>query len=161
MDTVDGADNAQLKLSGGGSPDKSRGGWIGLYGNEASNGDVNVNLGTGASAGFNVYDSSGTAAARVVGSTGNVGIGTTTASEKLEVNGNVKMGWENVHTDCPNNNKCTCNCSAGKQLTGGGCADTNETNHLIRAIPFTSSYYCVYETVQLQVTAYCVCANIR
>ncbi len=75
---------------------------------------------------------------------GNVGIGTTTPAERLEVNGNAKItgtsffGLEVITNSCTDTNRIGANCSVtttcpiGKKIVGGGCNTTpgvGQTQH--------------------------------
>ncbi len=93
-------------------------------------------------------------------SSGNVGIGTTTPSEKLEVNGNIKMGRERVATSCNPATSCSVDCTAGKQVIGGGCAVA--AGSVMSNYPNSdTSWFCGNTGVSTYIAVYAICANIK
>ena len=88
MDTIDGADNKRLQLSGGGSTSVTRAAYINLYGNEnaINPGYVNILAGYGGDITFIAQPSGATTERMRITSAGNVGIGTTAPGAKLQIN---------------------------------------------------------------------------
>jgi hypothetical protein len=92
---------------------------------------------------------------------GNVGIGTASPTEKLDIGGgNIKMGYE-VQT-ATGNLTIGVSCSAGKQVLGGGCNCTNGGGDYLRSsVPNgTTGWSCVCNSGSGNV-AYAICANIK
>ena len=119
-----------------------------------------------------VYNGGGTAvtySALAVNSSGNVGIGTTAPTQRLDLGGgNISMGYEIITSAlCTSSStgwaSCTATCSAGKQALGGSCG----TGCCTRAAEYTTitstSYTCgIYQTNGANAfTATVVCANIK
>ena len=96
-------------------------------------------------------------------SNGNVGIGTTTPGETLEVNGNVKMGWEKISNNCVGTNDCIATCTPGKYLLGGGCKCNGcGSIRLWGSYPDSDTVWkCSYDSAPTSIDAYAFCANIR
>jgi hypothetical protein len=93
---------------------------------------------------------------------GNVGIGTTTPTETLEVNGNVKMGYEQVSADCASTTTCSVSCTAGKRVTGGGCLRVNGPSAgIMDNYGSTTSWTCRWSASMITARAYAYCSNIR
>ena len=96
--TSDGADNAQIIISGGGSTTAAdtRGASIHLAGNESGNGGLlQLRAGDGTVGGIRMYEG-GSERVRIYG--GNVGIGATSMLNKLDVAGSISLssGGNNV-----------------------------------------------------------------
>lgn len=95
---------------------------------------------------------------------GNVGIGTVTPTERLDLGGgNIAMGWERIENNCGNvgaNTMCTATCSAGKYATGGACNMGGGAWTNWYQIPGTNSYTCVNNAATKMATSV-YCANIR
>lgn len=104
-----------------------------------------------------------------VSSNGNVGIGTLTPTEKLEVNGNIKMGYQQVSCSpgsCAySGGTTTINCPAGTQVLGGGCDCQDGTNLLRASRPNGSAGWAcvcgVSGSGQANAAVYANCANIK
>ncbi len=99
---------------------------------------------------------------------GNVGIGTTSPSEKLDIGGNVKasgtvlMGYERMSVDCSNATSCVATCPTGKKVLGGGCVRINGgANNLQDAMPsYDTTFNCNWATAPITSRAYAICARI-
>ncbi len=92
---------------------------------------------------------------------GNVGIGTTTPNEKLEVNGNVKMGYEIVNASYTVGSGSV-SCSAGKQVIGGGCQIFQGGGaYMAYSYPNTVTSWQCNANITANITVYAICANIR
>lgn len=101
---------------------------------------------------------------------GNVGIGTSVPTERLEVNGNVKMGYERI---VANGDGADANyrisCTGTKKVLGGGCkcwgSNPNQTSPIFQSYPDSdSSWFCACGEANQPTTwqvGYAVCANIR
>jgi len=101
--------------------------------------------------------------------TGNVGIGATTPSERLDVGGgNVKMGYEQISgADSDTCNNCwryvTATCSSGKYVIGGGCG-SSAGGAVVYSKPGDNSSWSCYVNIGStsgHANAYAICANIR
>ena len=99
---------------------------------------------------------------------GNVGIGTASPSEKLDMGGgNVKMGYEVINQSCTTTasgwSTCTATCSAGKQALGGSCTNTTISCQITDSTISSSSYQCMWWTCggTNSVSAQVACANIK
>ncbi|MCX6107961.1 MAG: phage tail protein, partial [Proteobacteria bacterium] len=104
-----------------------------------------------------------------IGPTGNVGIGTTAPTQRLDMGGgNISMGYEIITSaGCTSSSggwaSCTATCSAGKQALGGACG-TSCCTRLAEYTSITStSYTCaMYQTNGAWgFNATVVCANIK
>jgi hypothetical protein len=88
MNTVDGSDNQSLYLCGGATASTARGGYVKVEGNEVASagGSVTLKAGNVSTGDIDFYTAN---IQRIkINNAGNVGIGTTSLSEKLEVAGN-------------------------------------------------------------------------
>ena len=93
---------------------------------------------------------------------GNVGIGVAAPTEKLDVNGNVKMGYQLVTNDCSGVDTCTATCPAGKQALGGGCVRiVSGAVSLMDSSIASTSYTCTWSAAGTTHRAQVVCANMR
>ncbi|MEK7124007.1 MAG: hypothetical protein AAB851_03905, partial [Patescibacteria group bacterium] len=102
----------------------------------------------------------------VILNNGNVGIGTTSPSEKLEVNGNIKMGYEIITGGYNDYNAPPVDvyCSSGKQIIGGGCECGGQESPptLLRASrPIGNNGWRCGSTAGCNMTTYAICVNIR
>lgn len=98
--TADGSDNAQIIISGGGASGDTRGASVHISGNESGNaGLLQLRAGSGSVSEIRSY-TSGSERIRV-NSSGNVGIGTTAPSAKLEVSGTVTISHESGSQTSP------------------------------------------------------------
>ena len=91
LDTSDGADNKRLQLTGGGAAGTSRAAHINLYGNEYSFNAGDLHLFPGVSGQIELFTGSGSQA-MIINSSGNVGIGTSSPDEALEIVGDLHVG---------------------------------------------------------------------
>jgi len=114
-------------------------------------------------------DSAFTAPTLSINTAGNVGIGTTAPTQRLDMGGgNISMGYEIITSaNCTSSSggwaTCTATCSAGKQALGGACG-TGCCTRLAEYTSITStSYTCgIYQTNGAQAfNATVVCANIK
>jgi hypothetical protein len=93
-------------------------------------------------------------------STGNVGIGTTSPAERLDLGGgNVKLGYEQVTNNCGSGVDCVATCPTGKYVTGGGCWLTSVWAYYQHEPTGNSAYHCMANGSTVRVTA--ICANVR
>ncbi|WP_374075073.1 beta strand repeat-containing protein [Bdellovibrio bacteriovorus] len=93
---------------------------------------------------------------------GNVGVGTVSPSEKLDLGGgNIKMGYERQSASCTSSMSCSVSCTAGKLVTGGGCSVSSGTNKIVGSYPNSdSTWYCASGSSDT-ITVFAICANIR
>jgi hypothetical protein len=97
---------------------------------------------------------------QLVASSGNVGIGTSAPSERLDLGGgNIKMGHEIVqNTGVAQTLSVTC--PGSKRVISGGCR-SNTTVTLWDSYPSSiSTWTCYYNGIAM-VTAYAICADMR
>ena len=93
---------------------------------------------------------------------GNVGIGTTSPSQRLDLGGgNIAMGWERITNTCSNASSCTATCKAGKQATGGSCLITGGSWTMVENSGGDNYYLCYFAATTTTVVATVYCANIR
>lgn len=91
---------------------------------------------------------------------GNVGVGTTTPAEKLDLGGgNIKMGYERITNTCPNGTWCVAVCSSGKYVTGGGCSLNTAWVPMQHFPGANNTYQCMANGSD--VTVYAICMNVR
>ena len=84
--TIDGSDDGRIDISGGGANSSSRGGVTTWAGNEnGDTGKIRNFVGNVSGSSFDVYNAASGIALTVLGSSGNVGIGTTAPAEQLDV----------------------------------------------------------------------------
>ena len=87
MNTVDGSDNQTLSLCGGATSSLARGGRVDIKGNEVSSdgGSVAIIAGNVSTGDIDFFTAS--SQRMIINNTGNVGIGTTSPTQKLHING--------------------------------------------------------------------------
>ena len=85
LDTTDGADNQELYLCGGGTASSSRGGQVGVYGNEVSGTGGSVVIVAGNVSTGDIDFLTANTQRMTINNAGNVGIGLTNPSWQLEV----------------------------------------------------------------------------
>ena len=87
MNTVDGADNQELYLCGGAVASSTRGGQVGVYGNEVSStgGSVVLVAGNVSTGDIDFYTAN--SQRMIINNAGNVGIGTDSPAVRLQVSG--------------------------------------------------------------------------
>ncbi len=96
-----------------------------------------------------------------------VWIWTNTPTEKLEVNGNVKMWYEIVTNDCvwTSYSSCTVSCTSWKYPTWGWCVIDNSARYIYRSYPLNNWWACHtqlnLENAGSVIRPYAICANIR
>jgi hypothetical protein len=124
----------------------------------------------GVPGGYMIYDNSVGQYRFVIDPTGNVGLGTTTPTTKLDVNGAVNItdaggSGGNVHhgyvrragTTATTSATCTAACNAGEIATGGGCENTLVVGlqNSVLTDDLTQSCAYVLATGDCTATAYC------
>jgi hypothetical protein len=101
-----------------------------------------------------------------INSSGNVGIGTETPSERVDLGGgNISMGYQIVTATCGNVTNCVATCPVGKRVLGGGgdCAGSGIPISVTRPSGnsawelWLSGSSCTTSTFNV----YAICANIR
>jgi len=92
---------------------------------------------------------------------GNVGIGTTSPAERLDVgSGNIAMGWELISNTCNTASDCTATCTGTKRATGGSCFISGSwVPH--RSNAGNNSYNCQTQAAVTSITAKVYCAQMR
>jgi hypothetical protein len=93
MDTTDGADNQELYLCGGGTASSTRGGQVGVYGNEVSSTGGSVVIVAGNVSTGDIDFLTANTQRMIINNAGNVGIGTTSPLFKLQTNATITGGW--------------------------------------------------------------------
>ena len=91
LDTTDGADNQELYLCGGGTASSTRGGQVGVYGNEVSGAGGSVVIVAGNVSTGDIDFLTANTQRMIINNAGNVGIGTTSPSQKLDIAGDVRI----------------------------------------------------------------------
>jgi hypothetical protein len=95
---------------------------------------------------------------------GNVGIGTTTPSDRLDLGGgNILMGYGMTTGTCSNVWNCVFSCPAGKQVIAGGCYTANNAVAIAQNQPLSTTQW---QCGSLNYTAttwawFLLCANIK
>lgn len=101
----------------------------------------------------------GGATKMVVRGDGNVGLGTTSPAERLDLaGGNVKMGYEQVSNTITTSGSVSC--SAGKQVLGGGCNCGGGTYVRVSIPNGVGGWLCYCDAGSGNV-AWAICANIK
>ncbi|MEM5778432.1 MAG: hypothetical protein QXK49_02290 [Candidatus Aenigmatarchaeota archaeon] len=102
-----------------------------------------------------------------VRSDGNIGIGTTTPSYTLDVNGNARitgnitLGYEQISNSCNNCNSISLSCPSGKKVLSGGCSALGGAK-LTASIPNNDiGWICNTDNLATQITINVICARIQ
>lgn len=108
-----------------------------------------------------VWDVNNNSERLTIATNGNVGIGTPTPTERLDLGGgNIKMGYEVITDIAQNSGAAAANCPIGKRVVGGGC-NSAPTGQLTGSFPVGEFGWQCYSTANATITAYAICANIR
>ena len=106
---------------------------------------------------------------------GNVGIGVTNPTAKLEVNGDSKFssatststfsGWVDIGlhiktNSCTGVTSCSVTCDSGERVLGGGCAVAG-VNTLVQSFPAYNGTWACYWGSSGNPTAYALCARVK
>jgi len=73
------------------------------------------------------------------------------------------MGWERLTNACGNVQSCGLDCTAGKNILGGGClcGSTTGATTMNRPNSTTQAWFCQCDSVVSQLNIWAICANIR
>ncbi len=111
LNTANGADNQELYLCGGGTASSTRGAQVGVYGNEVSTTGGSVVIVAGNVSTGDIDFLTANTQRMIINNAGNVGIATTSPTEKLHVEGRIRLGstpvicsHDNVGIDIDQNN---------------------------------------------------------
>ncbi len=95
---------------------------------------------------------------------GNVGIGTSTPSERLDLGGgNIEVGYAQVNKHCGDATNCMVNCPSGTYVIGGGCEIYSPSRYTTASRPWfppESTWYCESQGAG-HIYAWAICANVR
>lgn len=116
---------------------------------------------------FSTGTAAGSVSLSIQGTTGNVGILTSSPGYGLHVASNaivtstLHVGRETVSNSCSSASSCSASCSAGKLVTGGGCAVTSGSSTLLATYPSsTTVWQCNTAASVTTLVAYAVCARV-
>lgn len=105
----------------------------------------------------------------VVDSSGNIGLGTTTPTARLDTNngninvgsGTVSMGYETRSVLCNGVATCDILCSGTKKVLGGGCSVSSGTDRIVATYPSADNKWTCTASAVTNITGYVICANIQ
>ena len=109
---------------------------------------------------LHINDDTAATARLVINTSGNIGIGTASPAEKLDLGGgNIKMGYQQITNNCASGVDCVATCPAGKYVISGGCWLTSAWASMQHEPNGNTAWHCMSNGSSVRVTA--ICANIR